>query len=114
MNVLIIHTMVFECCVVNCRSNYAGQEKTTVFSFPKEEHLRKIWITFVNRKDWELTNSSYICIKYFEDKYYPKGEGDKPFRSIKTFKPVPTIFDSINPNFRNSSAYQVTSPVYIP
>ena len=106
--------MVFKCCMVNCRSNYAGEEKSTVFSFPKEEHLRKIWIKFVNRKDWEPTNSSYICIKHFEDKYYQKGEGNKRFRLIKTLKPVPTIFDPINPNFRNSSACQVTSPVSVP
>ena len=37
--------MVCKCCVVDCRSNYAGEERTTVFSFPKEESLRKIWIT---------------------------------------------------------------------
>ena len=29
-------------------------------------------------------------------------------------KPVPIIFDPSNPNFRNSSACQVTSPVSIP
>ena len=29
--------MVYKCCVVDCRSNYAGEERTTVFSFPKEE-----------------------------------------------------------------------------
>ena len=38
--------MVCKCCVVDCRSNYAGEERTAVFSFPKEESLRKIWITF--------------------------------------------------------------------
>ena len=43
--------MVCKCCVVDCRSNYAGEERTTVFSFPKEESLRKIWIRFVNRKE---------------------------------------------------------------
>ena len=43
--------MVYKCCVVDCRSNYAGEERTTVFSFPKEESLRKIWIRFVNRKE---------------------------------------------------------------
>ena len=106
--------MVFKCCVVICRSNYAGEEKTTVFSFRKEEHLGKIWIKFVIRKDWETTNSSYVCIKHFEDKYYQKGEGNKRFRLIKTLKPVPTIFDPSNPNFRNSSACQITSPVSIP
>ena len=94
------------CCFCEC--------ETTVFSFPKEEHLRKTWIKFVNRKDWESTNSSYIFIKHFEDKYYQKGEGNKRFRLIKTLKPVPTIFDPSNPNFWNSSACQATSPVSIP
>ena len=54
--------MVFKCCVVNCRSNYIGEEKNNRFLFPKEEDLRKIWMKFVNRKDWEPTNSSYIYI----------------------------------------------------
>ena len=60
----------------------------------------------MNRKDWER--------KHFEDKNYQKGEGNKRFRLIKTLKPVPTIFNPSNPNFRNSSACQVTSPVTIP
>ena len=89
-------------------------QKKTVLSSPKEEHLRKIWIRFVNRKNWEPTNSLYICIKHFEDKYYQKGEGNKRFRKIKTLKPVSTTFDPSNPNFQNSSAWQVTSPVSIP
>ena len=103
--------MAFKCCVVNCRSNYAGKEKTTVFLFPKKEHLRKIWITLVNRKDWEPSNSSYIYIKHFENQ---KGEGNKRFRLTKTLKPVPPIFDPSNPNFRKSSSCQVTSPASIP
>ena len=37
--------------VLECRSNYAGEERTTVFSFPEEESLRNIWIKFVNRKN---------------------------------------------------------------
>ena len=35
--------------MVNCRSNYTGEEKATVFSFPKEEQLQKIWKKFANR-----------------------------------------------------------------
>ena len=115
INVPILwNTMVFKGCVVNCRSNYAGEEKTTIFSFPKEEHLWKIWIKFVKRQDWESTNSSYISIKHFEDKHYQKGEGNKRFRLIKTLKPVAIIFDLSNPNFRNSWACQITSSVSIP
>ena len=44
--------MVYKCCPVDCRSNYAGKEYTTASFFPKEESLPKIWIKFVNRKDW--------------------------------------------------------------
>ena len=88
--------------------------KDNRFLFTKRKNLQKIWIKFVNRKDWEPTNSSYICIKHFEGKYYQNGEGNKRFWLIKTSKPVPTIFDSSNPNFRNSSVCQVTSPVSIP
>ena len=49
--------MIFKCCLVKSRLNYVCKEKAIVFSFPKEEHLRKIWIKFVNKKDWEPTNS---------------------------------------------------------
>ena len=70
-----------------------------LFSFPKEESLRKIWIKFVNKKDWGPTPSSFMCIKHFEKKYYRKGKNDKRFRLTKTLKPVPTIF---NPNIQTS------------
>ena len=60
--------MVYKYRVVYCRSNYAGEERKSVCSFPKEERLRKIWIKFVNRKDWEPAPSSFICMKHFEEK----------------------------------------------
>ena len=59
---------------MNCRSNYTGDKSVTIFSFPKQEDLNKRWIKFVNRKDWEPTSSSYICIKQFKEKYYKKGK----------------------------------------
>ena len=105
--------MVYKCCVVDCRSNYAGEERTTVFSFPKEESLRKIWIRFVNRKELGLTPSSFICIKHFEEKYCRKGKNDKRYRLTKTLKPVLTIF---NPNIQTSqcSSSSHISPVTVP
>ena len=106
--------MVYKCCVVDCRSNYAGEERTTVFSFPKEESLRKIWIKFVNRKNYEPTLLSFICIKHFEEKYYKKGKNKKRYRLPKTLKPAPTIF---NPNIQTShcsSSSRIISPVTVP
>ena len=43
--------MVYKCCIINCCSISAGEERTAVLNFPKEESLRKIWIKSVNRKD---------------------------------------------------------------
>ena len=43
--------------------------------------------------------ASFICIKYFEEKYYRKGKSDKCYGLTKTLKPVPTIF---NPNIQIS------------
>ena len=54
--------MVYKYCIVNCRSNYTGEERTSMSSFPKEEDPKKRWIKFVNRKDWESTSSSCICV----------------------------------------------------
>ena len=88
--------MVNKCCIVYCRSNYDGEVSTVVFLFPKNEELKKNWIKFVNRKDWIPTNSSVICIKYFEKKYYKRGNTNQRFRLIKKLKPIPTIFDCTN------------------
>ena len=106
--------MVYKCRVVDCRSNYAGEERTTVFSFPKEESLRKIWIKFVNRKGWETTPPSFIYIKLFEENYYRKGKNNKHHRLTKSLKSVPTIF---NPNIQTSqcsSSSHIISPVTVP
>ena len=102
--------MVYKCCVVDCRSDYAVEERTTVFSFPKEEILRKIWIKFVNRKNYKPTLSSFICIKHFQEKYYKKSKNKKRYRLPKTLKPAPTIF---NPNIQTSqcsSSSRIISP----
>ena len=115
--------MVYKCCVfliaaqimlgennytVDCRSNYS------VFSFTKEASLRKIWIKFLNRKDWKPTPSSFICIKHFEEKCYSICENDKRYCLTKTLKPLPRIF---NPNIQTwqcSSSSHVISPVTEP
>ena len=84
--------MVYKCCIVGCRSNYTAEEVNTVFSFPKDEGIRKKWIKFVNGKDWLPTLSSHICKNHFESKYFRKGRNNKRYHLIKKLKPVPTIF----------------------
>ena len=104
--------VVYKCCTVNCRLNYTGEESTTVFSFPKEEDLKKRWIRFVNRKDWEPTSSSYICIKHSEEKYYEKGKTSKCL--AMNVKPVPTIFGPKNVISKNLEINSFTSPICVP
>ena len=83
--------------------------------FPlKNKSLRKMWIWFVDRKDWELTPSSFICIKHFEEKHYWKGKNDKRYRLTKTLKPVPTIFNSNIQTSQCSSSSHIISPVTVP
>ena len=100
--------------MVNCCSNYTGEESKTVFSFPKEEDLKKRWIKFVNRKDWEPTSSSYICIKYFEEKYHKKGKNSKRYRLAMNMKPFPTTLDPKPVINKNSEKNNVTSLISIP
>ena len=47
----------------------------------------KRWISFVNRKDWQSSSSSYICIKYVEEKYYKKVKNSKRYRLAMNMKP---------------------------
>ena len=103
---------VNKCCIYNCRSNYAGENHTVVFSFPRDDDLKKIWVRFVNRKDWSPSNSSVICIKYFEKKYLKMGEGKKRSRLDMSMKPVPTIF---GPSIHASSSRSaLKAPIRIP
>ena len=55
--------------------------------------LKLYWRRFVNRKDWEPTSSSYICIKHFEEKYYKKGKNSTHYRLAINMKLVATVID---------------------
>ena len=98
---------------MNCRSDYTGKF-SGLFSFPKEEDLKKRWIRFANPKDWESVSSSYICIKHFEEKYYKNGKNSKPYRLAMNMKPVTTLFDPKKVINKNSEINNITSPIFIP
>lgn len=101
--------MVNKCCIVGCRSNYAGEISTTpAFSFPADEELRKRWIKFVNRKEWKPRESSVICIKHFDEKYIKTGKQNKRNRLNKSLKPIPTLNNATLSTYEESSL----SPVY--
>ena len=69
--------MVNKCSVVGCNSNYKSGEQAPVFGSPKDEDMKKLWVKFINRKDWSVTKTSFICIKHFESKYIKKGASNE-------------------------------------
>ena len=61
--------MVNKCVVDNCYTGHLTGPRKAIFSFPEDPDLRKRWIYFVNRKDWQPTKHSVICIDHFDEKY---------------------------------------------
>lgn len=43
--------MPSKCFVPGCRSNYNESSKVRIFSFPRDEELKKNWLKAINRKD---------------------------------------------------------------
>ena len=84
--------MVNKYVVANCTSGYITGEKNPSFLFPEDNDLRSKWIYFVNRKDWQPTKYSVICIKHFESKFVKVG---KKCKLQWYLHPVPTIHPKI-------------------
>lgn len=65
------------CCVPGCSSNTSRDRHVSWHVFPKDLHIRALWVKRINRKGWSPTQSSKICGKHFnesgrkryEDKY---------------------------------------------
>ena len=102
--ILPILDIVNKCCIYNCRSNCVGENHTVFFSFPRDDDLKKILVSFVNRKDWSPSNSGLIRTKHFENKYLKMRKGKKRCCLDMSMKPVPTIFDPSTHAFSNTSA----------
>jgi hypothetical protein len=60
--------MPSKCCVPNCSSNYNSTNTyLTVFSFPKDEEMKKRWIKCIHRESFNPTKYSVVCIKHFAE-----------------------------------------------
>ena len=82
--------MVNKCAAPSCRSGYAKNETKhiTKFHFPlKNFELIRLWIRFVNRKDWKPTKHSVLCELHFEEKHiFPGGKSNLKW----PMNPIPT------------------------
>ena len=60
--------------MTNCTSGYTKGLKKLSFHFPEDVELKKMWIYFVNRKEWTPTLNSVIYVEHFESKYLKYGK----------------------------------------
>ena len=63
------------------------------FPFRKKPEINRLWIKFVNRKEWQPTKNSGVCSKHFEEKYLKNG--------VRTtlrweLNPVPSIYPNLD------------------
>ena len=57
------------CCVPNCRGNYNKDTQVFVFSFPKCEEMKQLWLKKIPRADYELTKNSVVCAVHFKEEF---------------------------------------------
>ncbi|XP_012232074.1 uncharacterized protein [Linepithema humile] len=57
--------MPFKCCVPNCNGNYKNGPKVAMFSFPKNEEIKRKWLRAICRQNFCPTNSSKVCELHF-------------------------------------------------
>ncbi|CAL1277999.1 unnamed protein product [Larinioides sclopetarius] len=57
--------MVYKCAVFGCKENYASGEKVSIFKFPKDPKLSKIWETRIMRTNFKPTINSRVCERHF-------------------------------------------------
>ena len=82
--------MVNKSAAPSCRSGYSKNEtkNITKFHFPlKNFELNRVWIRFVNRKDWKPTKQSVLCELHFEEKNIVQG-GKSNLKWL--MNPIPT------------------------
>lgn len=84
------------CCVRGCRSNFS-KPYVSVFTFPKDTVICKLWLKNIGRPDMKVRENVGVCIKHFE-KHCIKGiDSSEPHRKKITIKhgSVPTIFEDV-------------------
>ncbi|KAJ3634925.1 hypothetical protein MTP99_007866 [Tenebrio molitor] len=64
--------MPFRCCAPNCRGNYPGGPKVSLFNFPKDKDLKARWVQAIKRqgengKSFVPTASSKVCELHFHE-----------------------------------------------
>ena len=56
-----------KCCVYGCKTNYksvkgsSGEQKVSVYRFPKEDCVREAWISAIPNRDFSVSKDTVVC-----------------------------------------------------
>ncbi|XP_047101298.1 uncharacterized protein LOC124720074 [Schistocerca piceifrons] len=71
--------MVNKCCVPRCSGNYNWNNKVHTFKFPRDDDMRRKWLSAIKRDGFIPTKYSVVCHRHFTEsdirrctKYYDK------------------------------------------
>ena len=60
--------MPYKCRVTGCRTNLQDGPNKPVFKFPDDPELSNKWVSFLNRRDYEISKYCVNCIDHFGEK----------------------------------------------
>ncbi|XP_018056835.1 PREDICTED: THAP domain-containing protein 1-like [Atta colombica] len=88
--------MVVTCCIGNCKSLWIRGDIITFHCFPKDESLRKQWISAIPSnilRTTDITQHSRLCSKHFTAECFTESTSFKSLRNMLNKNAVPTIFE---------------------
>jgi hypothetical protein len=62
--------MPFRCCAPNCRGNYPGGPKVSLFNFPKDKDLKARWVQAIKRQGENGKSFVPNCIFKGKNKFF--------------------------------------------
>ncbi|KYN03813.1 THAP domain-containing protein 2 [Cyphomyrmex costatus] len=68
-------------------------DNISVYSFPKNEQIRQLWIAAIGQENYKLRKSHVLCSQHFENNCFFYSMRGKTKKYIKP-DAIPTIFDS--------------------
>ena len=75
--------MPYSCCVPGCHAGYnssnesQAEKNASMFRFPKNEELKRKWLSAIPRTDWIAKESHRVCSLHFEERDFEIESKDK-------------------------------------
>ena len=85
-----------KCSVTGCYTNYQDGPKKPIFKFPADSILSRKCAEFLNRRDFQITTNSVICIDHFEERFIIQYSTRSTLNH--SMHPIPTIHPSFIPS----------------